>query len=182
MKLTCSNHRILSKLDVIGKDHDKRLHDVRAKIVTEQQEVKNIQMPDLSEKLLKCHPGFVVAFDNIDLHIARRNMTLAFQNRDVHWVNHTMVENRVSGNHLSSEGQKADLMEMPNILLFPSIVDQKRQHFNYIILVSRILVNHFSAFENLKDACIRHIPFKYSKEMSKKSLKVYNIYFHLFIF
>ena len=163
MKLTCSNHRILSKLDMIGKDQDKRLHDVRAKIVTEQQEAEKIQMSDLNEKLLKCHPGFVVAFDNIDLHIARRNMTLAFQNRDVHWVNHTMVENRVSGNHLSSEGQKADLMEMPNILLFPSIGDQRR----HIILVSRHLVNHFRAFENLKDAGFRHIPVKYSKKISK---------------
>ena len=172
MKPTCSNHRILSKLDMIGKDQDKRLHDVRAKIVTEQQEAEKIQMSDLNEKLLKCHPGFVVAFDNIDLHIARRNMTLAFQNSDVHWVNHTMVKNIVSGNHLSSEGQKADFMEMPNIFIFPSIDDQRRQHFNYINRVSRIIVNHFSAFENLKDACIRHIPFKYSNEMSKKSLKV----------
>ena len=42
MKLTCSKHRILSKQDIFGKDYEKRLHDVHAKIGTEQQEAKKI--------------------------------------------------------------------------------------------------------------------------------------------
>ena len=48
----------------------------------------------LKEQQMACYPGFTIAFDNIDLEINRKNMTK--QNRDIHWVNHKMFENRVS--------------------------------------------------------------------------------------
>ena len=180
-------------MDIIGKDHDLWLLNTQERIASEQTQLKKMQLniSELKENLnhstfdeyikacsnmrkekTKCHPGFIVAFDNIDLHMERRNMTLKAQNRDIHWVNHEVVENRVSANHLSNEGPKADLLNVPNIKFFPSIEDQRKQRFNYIVLVSRILVDHFSAFAPLKDACIRHIPHKYSTEMSKKSNKV----------
>ena len=41
------------------------------------------------------HPGFVVAFDNIDLLLQRKDMTMSAQNQDVHWVNHEMVINSI---------------------------------------------------------------------------------------
>ena len=43
---------------------------------------------------------------------------------------------------------------------------------NYVILVSRILVDYFDSFNVSKDVCVRHIPHKYSQEMSVKSRKV----------
>ena len=66
-----------------------------ASILTSQR-VKHHQMA--------CHPGFTIAFDNIDLQISRKNMTMSKQNRDVHWVNHKMFINRVSGNDLPNDG------------------------------------------------------------------------------
>ena len=36
--------------------------------------------------------------------ISRKNMTMSKQNRDVHWVNHKMFINRVSGNDLPNDG------------------------------------------------------------------------------
>jgi hypothetical protein len=126
---------------------------------------------ELKEQQRNCHPGFVIPFDNINFHLARRNMTMTEQNKDVHWVNHAMVENRVSGNHLSTEKEK-DILDIPNLQFLPSVDDQRRQRVNYIVLVSRMLVDYFEAFAVFKDVCVRHIPHKYSKEMSVKSSKV----------
>ena len=121
---------------------------------------------------VNCHPGFVIAFDNIDLEIPWKNMTMAKQNRDVHWVNHQMFLNRVSGNLLPNEAPQQDLQTVPNVTFLPNASDQLRQRFNYIVLVSRMLVEYFDAFQPLKDACMQHMPHKYSKEMSQKSGKV----------
>lgn len=66
-----------------------------------------------SEKT-KSHPGFIIAFDNIDIHQERRQMTMSAQNTDIHWVNHEMVQNRVSGNNFDSENPKANLENVPN--------------------------------------------------------------------
>lgn len=126
----------------------------------------------LKEQKMACHPGFTIAFDNIDLEINRKNMTMSKQNRDIHWVNHKMFVNRVSGSFLSSEGPKCDLTTVQNSTFLPSVLDQQRQRRNYIILVSRMLVQYFDAYEPLRDVCIQHIPHKYSKEMSQKSTKV----------
>ena len=43
------------------------------------------------------HPGFVISFDNLDIQLQRKNMSMESQNRDYHWVNHQMLENRVWG-------------------------------------------------------------------------------------
>lgn len=126
----------------------------------------------LKEQKMACHPGFTIAFDNIDLEINRKNVTMSKQNGDIHWVNHKMFVNRVSGSFLSSEGPKCDLSTVQNSTFLPSVLDQQRQRFNYIILVSRMLVQYFDAYEPLRDVCIQHIPHKYSKEMSQKSTKV----------
>lgn len=52
------------------------------------------------------HPGFVISFDNLDIHLDRKNMTMESQNKDFHWVNHQMVENRVSGSCWILQHQK----------------------------------------------------------------------------
>ena len=99
-------------------------------------------------------------------------MTMQSQNRDFHWVNHQMVENRVSGALLDPKQPKANLQELSNLKFLPTIEDQQKQRSNYIILTSRILVQYFDALEPLKEACIYHIPHKYTKEMSQMSNKV----------
>lgn len=119
------------------------------------------------------HPGFVVAFDNIDIELKRKNMTLSAQNRNFHWVNHKMVTNRISGNELAADRPKADLLKVPNLRFIPTLVDHQQQRENYIVLVSHMLVNYFDALEPLNEICIKHIPHKYQKEMSQKSVKVH---------
>jgi hypothetical protein len=152
---------ILAEQDVQSKHQQESVSSNLTKATTELKDVQR-----------KCHPGFSIAFDNIDFHLKRRNMTMTSQNRDIHWVNHVMIENRVSGNHLSSKGPKADIHDIPNIVFLPSVVDQRQQRLNYTVLVSRILSDYFDAFAEFKDVCVKHIPHKYSKEMSEKSDKV----------
>ena len=90
------------------------------------------------------------------------------QNRDYHWVNHQMIENRVSVAHQNSTGPKANLQEISNIRLLPTLEDQQRQRSNYIVLTSQILVDYFDALAPLKDVCILHIPHKFTNKMSQK--------------
>lgn len=126
------------------------------------------------------HPGFVISFDNLDFQMQRKSMSMQSQNRDFHWVNHQMIENRVSGANLNAKERKTNLQEVPNLKFLPTLEDQQRQRLNYTILTSRILVDYFDALAPLKDACIQHIPHKYTNEMSQKSKKVIsflNIFF-----
>ena len=117
------------------------------------------------------YPGYNISYDNIDIRRERRHMSMADQNLDIHWVNHRCTFNRVHGNHLSTHPGPG-VRKVPNISLLPSLYDQKMQRQDLIVLVSRILVQHFSALSFLESVCIRHIPHKYVKEMSMKSEQV----------
>ena len=96
---------------------------------------------------------------------------MADQNLDIHWVNHHCTFNRVHGNHLSTHPGPG-VHKVPNISLLPSLYEQKMQRQDLIVLVYRILVQHFSALSFLESVCIRHILHKYVKEMSMKSEQV----------
>jgi len=98
-------------------------------------------------------------------------MTMSNQNSSHHWVNHKMVINRVSGTQTLKKKQP-DLLDVPNQSFMPSITEMQNQRLDYIVLVSRILVEYFTALSHFKDSVLQHIPHKYSKEMSKQSTKV----------
>ena len=65
-----------------------------------------------------------------------------------------------------------DLLAVSNITFLPSVKDQHRHRYNYIVLVARMLVQHLECFAEFKDVCVSHIPHKYSKELAKKSESV----------
>jgi hypothetical protein len=114
--VTNSNSDILAKLDHLGENHDAVLikskdqitHDNKV-LCTVAETCKQLSLTpgkrnELSMALQEkrdlkksVHPGFVISFDNIDIHVSRKNMTLKSQNKDFHWVNHQYIENRVSG-------------------------------------------------------------------------------------
>ena len=79
-------------------------------------------------------------------------MTMESQNKDFHWVNHQMVENRVSGAMLDSSAPKSNLLDVCNLRFLPSMEEQKCQRLNYVVLCSRILVNYFDVLTPLADA------------------------------
>lgn len=201
LKLTNSNQHTLRTLDTLGENHDSYLIKTRERISKENAELhlldekikslNNLHATHLSSALTcncnqqlsalrkqafelekSTHPGFVISFDNLDIQLQRKNMSMQSQNRDYHWVNHQMIENRVSGAHLNSKGPKTNLQAVSNLKFLPKLEDQQRQRSNYIILAARILVDYFDALAPLKDACILHIPHKYTNEMAQKSKKV----------
>jgi hypothetical protein len=81
-----------------------------------------------------------------------------------------VVINRVLANNLDQS--RKNVLDVWNIKLLPTVQDQKHQRYNYIVLVARMLVEHFDFFKSFKDVCVQHIPHKYSKELSKKSESV----------
>lgn len=167
-------------LDTLGENHDSYVKDTRERITKENEDLhllkeeinslSNVHSSHLSsgstcncseelsvlrkqafELEKSSHPGFVISFDNLDIQLQRKNTSMESQNRDYHWVNHQMVENRVSGAHLKSKGPQANLEEVSNLKFLPTLDHQQRQRSNYIILTSRILVNYFDVLAPLKD-------------------------------
>lgn len=96
-------------------------------------------------------------------------MTEQHQNIDVHWVTHLSVENRVSGNHLSSAKPAADaVMQVENGVCLPTRHEHHLQRENYITLTERAIVE-IPCLACLKPVVCKHIPHQYSKEMAEKS-------------
>ena len=195
MKITCSSARLRAKFDVLGENHDKKVMGTK-KIISQSQQhaiekkviVKNIlgrckaaqhvctsacykekenAQNDLNQVNSNLHAGFVIIFDNIDGKLNKRHMTKDNQNYDYHWINHKVAMNRVSGNKFDPSPR--NVLDVPNIKLLPTIQDQSRQRYNYIVLVARMLVEHLDSFKMFKDVCVYHIPHKYSREMAMKS-------------
>ena len=108
-------------------------------------------------------------FGTILSNIRKNTNTEEHQNVDVHWVTHLSVENRVSGNHLSSEKpDNGDLLHMENGLCLPSGHEHHLQRENYITLTERAIVE-IPSLAFLKPVVCKHIPHLYSKEMREKS-------------
>ena len=199
MKVTCSGQNVREKLDVIWEKHDQAIFDLKTEMSKAQELVteKEPQVVMLEERCAssghicngnctvqkknatgelanarkELQPGFAIIFDSIDGKLERRHMSKDKQNLDYHWVNHKIVINRVSGTNLDSSPR--DLLAVPNITFLPSVKDLQLHRHNYIVLVSRILVDHLKCFGMLRNVCVRHIPNKYSKEMAKKSVSTY---------
>ena len=191
LRFTCSNKTVLDRLDKLGEHHDHELQKTKEIITSENAMLQkcddqmktivdehanhndcNAGCMDRDDAQKSAHAGFTIAFDNLDVQVRRKKMTMSAQNDDFHWVNHRMIVNRVSGYQPIERKPRPSLNEVPNIKFMPTLQDQERQRLNYIILTSRFVVEYFKVLEPFKDVCIWHIPHKYTKEMSTKSKKV----------
>ena len=114
--------------------------------------------------------SFKIILNNIDLNISTRDMTSERQNRDIHWVNHSAVRNRVTS--YDSSKRQTNISELDNCTILPSIYDHEKIRKDYIHLVNKVIVWHIPCLNFLQPVCPLHIPHKYTAEMSKKSEKV----------
>ena len=93
-------------MDVHGENHNKVLNEARTRVTKEIQDITGKEVQDarsgkctkgascmsincetcqlIKSQKLKSHPGFIVAFNNIDIHLEQREMTMSAQNRDIH--------------------------------------------------------------------------------------------------
>ena len=92
MRLTCSNQCALSKLDTLGEEYNLELQTVKERISKENYGIRKLEesarvahtcspvclegicqakaaKESLKQQKTACHPGFIIAFNNIDLEI-----------------------------------------------------------------------------------------------------------------
>lgn len=145
MKLSVSNKSSLKKLDALADRKDSTVEGT-------------------------LNGTFKIVLDNIDLRITTRDMTCDRQNKDIHWVNHNAVKNRVTpGNN---KRVQLDLSLLDYCQLLPSAADHEKLRKDFTHLVSRVLVEHLPCMQFLQTVCLQHIPHQYSNEMAQKSEKV----------
>ena len=118
-------------------------------------------------------PMDAAIIDNWDLRQEVRHMTSDHQNTDIHWVDHNIVENWVSGNHLPDDKPVKNIMDVENKDLIPSIADHKELYNNYLVHIQRILTKRIPSLEGLSSNVPKHNKHKHSEEMSEKSKKVF---------
>lgn len=115
---------------------------------------------------ISLNTGYKIVFDNIDKNVKPRFMRSEHQTRSLHYVQSYAVKDRVNFSSFSSEVRT----EVNVFDVIPDCNDLEMLKSNFKILVSRLIVKHMPFFStDYKGIPQRHIPHKYSKEMSSKS-------------
>ncbi len=87
----------------------------------------------------------------------------------VHMYSILAGRSRTPASHLSHQGTVADLAGLSYTEFLPTQDDVECVTSNLVVIVSRILTEYISDLAPLSKAVIKHIPHKYSAQMSKKS-------------
>ena len=175
LRLAVSHHYYYKKMDEYGKDF---AINVVQRVKKESERLKHqhgassTQDPTSSASLsvlVTPDKGRKIVFDNFDFRQHVHSMTEDHQNIDIHWVTHMAVENRVSGNHLSSvKSSPENLLQIENGLCLPSRHEHHLQRENYISLTERALVE-LPCLELLKSVACKLLPHQFSQQMWEKS-------------
>ena len=169
LRLAVSHHYYYKKMDEYGKDF---AINVVQRVKNESERLKHqlgasstqgsTPSASLSVLVTPDKEGKIV-FDNFDFKQHVHSMTEDHQNIDIHWVTHMAVENRVSGNHLSSvKPSPENLLQMENGLCLPSLHEHHLQREYYISLTERALAE-LPCLEFLKSVACNHIPHQFSQ-------------------
>lgn len=149
--------------------------ELMAQIV--QSVSSEVERKTFKECKLPLLPGCKYVIDNFDIFQRVRSiMTEENQNKDIHWVNHNRIPNRISGSHLPDNGPIFNITELENAKLVPSSIEHIIQRSNYIVLVERILVACIPYLKFCEDIVNKHIPHKHSAEAGMKSSKVWYLH------
>ncbi len=125
----------------------------------------------LEKARLERPSSYSIVLDNFDIMVHSADMTSDNQNKDYHWCNHNAVLDRI--NPIEDDCKtKQSLVDTPNITFVPSVKEQSEILNDLVIMVARVLVEHFKEFQPFKNVVPKHIKHKYYEEMKKKSEKV----------
>ena len=95
-------------------------------------------------------------------------MRCDLQTKSLHYFNVYAVCDRIDSSQLAEIHQTPPKLQLSDFL--PSSEDYVVLKTNLQVIISRILCQHMDVFKtNFSKNVIRHIPHKYSKEMSGKS-------------
>lgn len=168
-QLNNEKNNLQEKLDTPGLEDDNKEFNKELKRVCDECNKEE-------EKLISQRgghpPTYCAVIDNFDLRIEAADMTSDNQTKDIHWCNHSVILDRVSALDSADEKPIANILDVPNATFVPNVADQCNILKDFIVLVSRVFLEHFSKFQNtFRDVVPQHIPHKYSNEMRKKSKK-----------
>jgi hypothetical protein len=125
---------------------------------------------DRAAELVKSGSQFVYVLDNIDWEEKAHDMRKDVQNRSVHAVATSIVFNRVTYKELSDSGPQQDLRNF-NVydVLTVNNLELETVRSRYRVIVSRILFEHFTAFQKFKPFAPQFTECTHAKDMSAKS-------------
>ena len=112
-----------------------------------------------------------VTFDNFDFKVLANIVLKNHRNSDFHWITHYLTFDRVPSAGLDdTKPLVADITTFSNsnYLLCKDELHLLRKEF--IVLVSRVLVEFFPCLNPLKSILPEHIHHRFSTEMAKKSI------------
>ena len=107
--------------------------------------------------------------DNLDTRVLPRNMRADHQSQSLHYFNMYAVQDRIDLSHLSNESRVIDSDDIDLGKLLPLAEDYDALRSNFVILVSRILVENMPQLSKYAVFVTKNIEHKYSSEMSTKS-------------
>ena len=133
--------KILKTNDAMTSAHADLVQDI------EQSKVTLHNVTDQLAALAKERPSsYCLVLDNLDIKIEASEMTSENQNKDHHWCNHNAVFDRVNPVEFSDDKPLADILELPNRDILPALEDHTKIMNDFVVLVSRVFVEHFPAF------------------------------------
>ena len=107
--------------------------------------------------------------DNIDYEIHARVQSQKHKNRSLHWTHQFAVLDRVQDPTLDTNKSQKPVADIQLSEILPDRNVQSRLVRNWAVIVSRVVTKYLDPFKPFQGLVVRHIPHKYSKEMSQKS-------------
>ena len=116
------------------------------------------------------HSG-VLQIEQHNSHLSLLSLT----SRSIHWFNNLALPLRVTGQDLDNQQPQRSASSMQKEEFIPDRNLHLQLLNDLIPLATRVIVDNLKAFGLFQSLAVRHIPHKYSKEMSTKSEEVYII-------
>ena len=111
-----------------------------------------------------------VTFDNFDFRVLANIIVNGHQNSDIHWITQHITFDRVSSTNLNDTVPIIqNIKEFDNSNYLLSKRELQDQRCDYIILVSRVMLEYFPCLKSIKSVVPNHISHKYSTEMASPS-------------
>ena len=108
--------------------------------------------------------------DNWDMKIHVHDMQSSHQNQDLHYFASNLIVERVPCQNLSSTAPRRDIKKLSNSVFLLNDEEKIKLREDFKVLVGRVLVAGIHSLSFLKSVIPEHIPHKYQKEMSEKSV------------
>lgn len=116
---------------------------------------------------------FHLCFDNLDWRVHSGHLTAEKKNQDIHAVTTSYIVDNVDISHMEGENLDIPKLSIENVnkeLFNATTEEQAKLRRDYIVLVSRVLPDHFEELDFMKKVANRPIIQKYKDEMAKKRI------------